>query len=811
MSDVKHLVFVNENINLDQSLISKSLEGSEIFELSSKLDGIWQIEAIAATYSNLESIQIVSHGNVGQLNLGDMTLTGDNLDQYAPGLSNIGNSLSKDGDIVLYGCNVASSVEGEAFVLGIAKNTGKDVFASTDITGSNQLGANAVLEFKVGNLDTETIEENAFQENLYSWSNPIKTAALKTLADTHMSDNKYNYLEMRTLLEEAAKGGITSDEFADLKQIYKDVETKFDNGYVKYISHSTINGSAANKYWTGGVKYTSQIENLGNMDVGTSEKNANRLIAKWFKGEDLPMPVSKGDTANATSMAASPDYGTLTGTLFVADLDTNKIASASVTSAGKDSSSMTAGILVTADDMHQGSAGTCYVLACIGSLAHNNSPEMKAYTGDKDKAGKLIQDMFIQDLVPSDHADYGKIYGLQFYDFSGNKHYTTVNTDIPIKNNSGAKTIAYAKNNVDHKEYTTNPKGWVYNYSSGALDGEMWMSLMEKGYAQLAQIILSHKSNVDNYPMSIKTIEGGSAWAFENLVGTSGKTTNYSGNDTYAAGYWTKDLDQQSIEDEMIKKMEDGGLGYLSSRNVTAAVKNTNDNKTYIMWSEKQTDTHYKWYYYKDATAQKNSQKTFYKDVTGAGLKNPKHAAYIIPDGGQKLLCAGHAHMVLDYDKATDLWLIRNPHGGDEKASKAVEWWSKLEDLSHDNIFTTFKITNPMATPKTYNYTVKSDAGTKGSAVTEGGKVTFTITRSDKGTDSVVFIRTMGKEQDTSKTAGKNDFSVIEEKQLKFKALETTKTIVIETLQDGTAEGSGGDAGYEKFSLGVFKPLFSRT
>ena len=44
--------------------------------------------------------------------------------------------------------------------------------------------------------------------------------------------------------------------------------------------------------------------------------------------------------------------------------------------------------------MHQGSAGTCYVLACIGSLAHNNSPEMKAYTGDKDKAGKLIQDMF---------------------------------------------------------------------------------------------------------------------------------------------------------------------------------------------------------------------------------------------------------------------------------------------------------------------------------------------------------------------------------------------------------------------------------
>ena len=52
------------------------------------------------------------------------------------------------------------------------------------------------------------------------------------------------------------------------------------------------------------------------MKAGSTELHANRLIAKWFKGEDLPMPVSGGDTANPSAAAALPGYVWTQGTLL---------------------------------------------------------------------------------------------------------------------------------------------------------------------------------------------------------------------------------------------------------------------------------------------------------------------------------------------------------------------------------------------------------------------------------------------------------------------------------------------------------------
>ena len=45
-------------------------------------------------------------------------------------------------------------------------------------------------------------------------------------------------------------------------------------------------------------------------------------------------------------------------------------------------------------------------------------------------------------------------------------------------------------------------------------------------------------------------------------------------------------------------------------------------------------------------------------------------------------------------------------------------------------------------TPKTYTYTVTSDASTTGSAVFEGKPVTFTIKRNDVGDETQVYLST---------------------------------------------------------------------
>ena len=63
-------------------------------------------------------------------------------------------------------------------------------------------------------------------------------------------------------------------------------------------------------------------------------------------------------------------------------------------------SSTTAGVLVTADDISQGSTGNCWMLACIGAVAHVG-------TGTAN-AGKAIENLFI-DPITND-----QIYGIKF-------------------------------------------------------------------------------------------------------------------------------------------------------------------------------------------------------------------------------------------------------------------------------------------------------------------------------------------------------------------------------------------------------------
>ena len=143
MTSAKHLVFIDENLSDIKFIIESLPEGSHWFTVSGSIDGISQIEKIAKDYKNLDSIQIVSHGNSGALAIGSTELTNHNLSHYQTSLSEIGRSLSSDGDLLIYGCNLAASENGEKLINGIAEYTLADVAASTDLTGSSDLGGDS--------------------------------------------------------------------------------------------------------------------------------------------------------------------------------------------------------------------------------------------------------------------------------------------------------------------------------------------------------------------------------------------------------------------------------------------------------------------------------------------------------------------------------------------------------------------------------------------------------------------------------------------------------------------------------------------
>ncbi len=103
-------------------------------------------------------LHIISHGTEGTLYLGSTTLNQRALDSYSTLLGQIGDQMSDSGDILLYGCNVASGITGQQFIGALASITNADVAASTDTTGINGFGGNGVLELHAGSVEIASLE-----------------------------------------------------------------------------------------------------------------------------------------------------------------------------------------------------------------------------------------------------------------------------------------------------------------------------------------------------------------------------------------------------------------------------------------------------------------------------------------------------------------------------------------------------------------------------------------------------------------------------------------------------------------------------
>ena len=113
---------------------------AEVHVLDATQDGLTQMTRLLAGRSGLDAIHILSHGSAGALQLGSSTLNDAALTSRATDLAQIGQSLSAEGDILLYGCNVAVGEVGAQFVGKLAQATGADVAASDNVTGAAAKG-----------------------------------------------------------------------------------------------------------------------------------------------------------------------------------------------------------------------------------------------------------------------------------------------------------------------------------------------------------------------------------------------------------------------------------------------------------------------------------------------------------------------------------------------------------------------------------------------------------------------------------------------------------------------------------------------
>lgn len=163
----KEVVLVDTSVANYKTLEAGIRAGIGIVEYDGSRDGLAQIAAWAATQNGLDAIHILSHGADGVLNLGTRQLTSAALasaDTQAQ-LAELGRALNTDGDLLLYGCDVADG-NGAALLDGLALATGADIAASTDATGAARLGGNWTLEAQRGQIDSRSLALDGYDSLL---------------------------------------------------------------------------------------------------------------------------------------------------------------------------------------------------------------------------------------------------------------------------------------------------------------------------------------------------------------------------------------------------------------------------------------------------------------------------------------------------------------------------------------------------------------------------------------------------------------------------------------------------------------------
>ncbi len=212
----------------------------------------------------------------------------------------------------------------------------------------------------------------------------------------------------------AFDGTVDANEFADLKTLAGS-KLLFMSDPTRYLAGRVVGSDPANANY--------QQSPLGNLAAGQPGDHLEKLVDKWFEGDDLPEAVDP----NLSSLR----YEHASGDLFVDG--------------------------PTFDDIDQGNINDCYFLAALGEVAKHCPVD--------------IYQMF------TDNGD--GTFAVKFFKGS-TPVYVTVNRELPVLGfgTSGTAWAAGFGTNTD-------PYGMVFPNNYDNANNELWVALAEKAYAQL--------------------------------------------------------------------------------------------------------------------------------------------------------------------------------------------------------------------------------------------------------------------------------------------------------------------------------------
>jgi hypothetical protein len=422
----KSVLFIDAGVQSAASLVGQVAPGTSVYLLDAGQDAIAQMTQVLSGLSGVDSVQIVSHGRSGGLQLGQSWLDVQSLPSQVAQLKSWGAALSADADILLYGCNVGADAAGKAFVNLLAQATGADVAASDDLTGNAALGGDWDLEVKTG---------------------AIESLGLSGLNYGQVLDAEFTW----------AKGLTGTGDFAPRT-------TVMDNGgnvYTVGIFNGSIDFSAGNG--------TNSLTSFGSSDIAVTKHAADGTLVwvKQFGGTTF-------DTGNSVAVSNTGEVVVVSRFSGTADFDPgnpgNKFASiggfdSAVVKLNPDGSVAWAKQVATSitddaiDDVAVDQAGNVYLagwftgtadfdpsatgvanLSAVGAATDADAFVSKlnadgSFAWAKQFGGNGIDDQ--TDSVAVDNA--GNVYSTGL--FGGNATATTVNGNVTLTGIGGSRDI----------------------------------------------------------------------------------------------------------------------------------------------------------------------------------------------------------------------------------------------------------------------------------------------------------------------------------------------------------------------------------
>ncbi|MCA9215240.1 MAG: DUF4347 domain-containing protein, partial [Planctomycetales bacterium] len=331
-SVTRELVFVDTGAADYQQLVDDLLANHddsrsvEVVLLDSDRDGIEQITQALADYDNLDAVHIVSHGTDRAIKLGNTWLQLDNLDGYAGEIASWGNSLDVDADLLLYGCDLASSADGQTLVQALGELTSADVAASDDDTGSFELGGDWQLEYLVGDVESSIVFSADIQQNWHG--------LLNTFTVTNTNDSGAGSFR-QAIIDANALAGLDTINFSivgvdpytiNLASALPTItDTVFIDGWSEnnWVDKPIIvlNGSGAGAVH--GLSITASnstirglvIQNFGVNGILLNSGASNNTIVGNYIGTDATGNIDQGNGSHGISINNNSNNNTIGGTV----------------------------------------------------------------------------------------------------------------------------------------------------------------------------------------------------------------------------------------------------------------------------------------------------------------------------------------------------------------------------------------------------------------------------------------------------------------------------------------------------------------